>query len=173
MLSPLVVAVSLCAALVAVITDLRHGKIRNWLTLPLLAVGPTIWLAQRGLAGALISIEGALLVAAILVGLVAVVGPGLGGGDLKLLVGLGAVLGWPTAGWMLLYTGLSGVIAIPVLLKRRVLLRTVGNLAANLALRHYGGSVVRLDANTPAPPIPYGACIFLGTIAALLLGPIV
>jgi prepilin peptidase CpaA len=168
---PAVAAVALLGAGVALVTDLRRGKIYNWLTLPLLALGPLLQTAHAGWAGLGVSLLALLLVAAVLGGLCVLAGPGLGGGDIKLLLALGAVLGWPDAGWLLLYTALaSPVLAIPAMLRRRIFWQTCHNLACNLARRRLGERGVSVAAGSSGPRLPYAVCILLGTLGVVLRG---
>lgn len=98
------------ALLVATYTDLRCGKIRNWLTIPL-------WLS--GLAFAAWAGGVPAFVAAFIAGLVAastVLPLGAGGGDVKLLLAAGAWLGLPTA--QLLWACLALVLGATAVLVR-------------------------------------------------------
>lgn len=80
-------------ALIAVGTDLAFNKIYNPLTLFALLAGFTIHWFDGGSSGALLS-----LAAAILAGLIFLPFYALGGmaaGDIKLMAGCAAVIGWP------------------------------------------------------------------------------
>ncbi len=85
---------ALLVTTVAAVTDFRHGRIPNWLTLPALASGPLLALAVGGGGAALEALAGALLCG----GAPALVyalsrGVAIGGGDIKLFAALGALLG--------------------------------------------------------------------------------
>jgi Flp pilus assembly protein protease CpaA len=92
---PIPVLVVLAAVAVAAATDLRSFKIHNALTLPLLACGLVYHAVVDGSAG----LAGSALGAVVGFGLfffVFLLG-GMGGGDVKLMAGVGAWLGVPAA----------------------------------------------------------------------------
>lgn len=87
-------AVALCASVTAAITDMRSGRIPNWLTLPLVALGliANSWL--RGIWGATESAVGLLLCAGVPWAVFRISrGRAIGGGDVKLFGALGSLLG--------------------------------------------------------------------------------
>jgi prepilin peptidase CpaA len=86
---PSLVALALAAA--AAFTDWRTGTIPNRLTLPVLALAPVAYLLLGGVPAALASLLGALLCGAVPYLLFR--RDAIGGGDVKLLAALGAVLG--------------------------------------------------------------------------------
>jgi len=91
-------AVALLASAAAAATDIRSGRIPNWLTLPLMATALAAHAILRGAWGATESLAGVLLCA----GIPWIVfrtsgGRAIGGGDVKLFGALGALLG-PMAG---------------------------------------------------------------------------
>lgn len=90
--------IAVTAGTIAAITDLRTGRIPNQLTLATVLAGVSLQLTFRGLAGALESVLGTVVCAAV-PGVVyrASQGQGIGGGDIKLFAALGALLG-PTQG---------------------------------------------------------------------------
>lgn len=81
-------------ALAAGVLDARTGRIPNGLTLPALVAAPVVRFALEGPSGALAALLGLLLVGVVpSILYVGSGGRGIGGGDVKLLVGLGAWLG--------------------------------------------------------------------------------
>ena len=85
----------------AAVTDWRTGHIPNWLTLGALAIAPfahIVYGVQHGLHGADAFLEGCFsLVGAAVTGIVPIIlyrQDAIGGGDVKLLLALGAVLKW-------------------------------------------------------------------------------
>lgn len=77
--------------LVAAITDYRTGKIYNWLTLPALGFGLAVAFVAAGIQAGLAALAGAAVAAALFVPLF-LFGV-FGGGDVKLLMAMGTVLG--------------------------------------------------------------------------------
>lgn len=84
-------ALALVASLLATVTDLRTRTIPNWLTFPLVPLASALHLLQSGLEGLLFASLGALVCFAPVYFLFA--RGALGGGDVKLFAGLGALLG--------------------------------------------------------------------------------
>lgn len=121
----------------AALADWRTGHIPNWLTLSLLAIGPLAHIfatlartghrAEAGQDGAL-ALLGAVLCAVIPIGLFRA--SALGGGDVKLFIALGALLG-PVAGLEAeLWSFCAAALIAPVRLAwDGKLFRTVGNAA--------------------------------------------
>ncbi len=92
--------------LLAVGTDTARSKIPNLLTLPLLLAGLGYHVSRAGSAGLLESALGFLAGLGLL--LIPYALGGMGGGDVKALAALGAVLGPSTIFQVFLYTGLIG-----------------------------------------------------------------
>jgi prepilin peptidase CpaA len=90
-----------CAIVVAAIaaaTDLRSGRIPNWLTFPAMLLGLAISGIGRGIPGLVVSLLGLVICAAVpFIVYRASDGRGIGGGDIKLFSAFGALLG-PTHG---------------------------------------------------------------------------
>ena len=124
----------------AVVDDLRHRVISNWITLGALACGLVYHVARHGPVGLLMAASGAALgfVAFLLFYLLG----GMGGGDLKLMAGFGALLG-PSLVWI------AALLACVI----------GGALAA-----------VSLLFNRRQKAIPYAPAIVLGAWLALLAG---
>jgi prepilin signal peptidase PulO-like enzyme (type II secretory pathway) len=161
-------AMMLGATGVAVVTDLWKGKIYNWLTLPLLLAAPVWHFMSRGLPGLWFSLQG-LGVVAILFAALCLIGGGKATkfGDLKLMAVVGALGGMHFVLWALLFMSLSGpLVALPVLLRRGVLLYTVRNFGLNMAARAAGDGSVDIGRNSLAK-IRYSPCILIGVLAAL------
>lgn len=86
------------SALVAVVTDLKTGLIKNWLTLPLWAAGLIIGFLENGIFGI-----GAAFGAGLLVVVTTFKFSTPGGGDIKLGMAIGSWIG--TAGWPAYFMG--------------------------------------------------------------------
>ncbi len=83
------VAVVMCS--VAAVTDMRTGLIPNWLTFPMIVGAPLVHAWSGGLGALLQSLLGIALCG--LVPYVMFRAGGMGGGDVKLFAGVGAVAG--------------------------------------------------------------------------------
>jgi prepilin peptidase CpaA len=95
---PVPVFVVLVSVVIATITDLRAFKIHNRLTLPLLVTGLVYHGVYGGGGAFLNSLLGAAFGFGILF-LFYLIG-GMGGGDVKLMAGVGAWLGMPLTFWI-------------------------------------------------------------------------
>jgi prepilin peptidase CpaA len=155
---------------IAAWTDVRSRRIPNVLTLSALVAA----LVLAAIAG-----DGALLAAAkgaglgLLVALPLLAVGGMGGGDAKLLIAVGAFTG--PAGFMaaLAWSGMVGVVmALWLGYRRGVLLPIIFNTRD---LIRYGmsfgrsGERVTLDS-AHALSIPYGVAIAAGTVVSVLTG---
>ncbi len=155
--------------LVAAATDLRWGKIYNWLTLPVLALAPVWHLSSRQLPGLWFSLQGFGVTVVALTLMAMLAGRGMGGGDMKLLATVGALGGPSFALWALLFTALSGpIVVVPAMIRQRIVGYTLRNLAANMAARYAGGRAdVAIGDGSRGGKLPFGVCICVGTLIAL------
>jgi prepilin peptidase CpaA len=85
------VAIALLVGLAAIVEDLRRRTISNWIPATALAGGLLVHAGERGWWGLLTALGGA--VSGFAVFLVFYLLGGMGGGDVKLMAGFGAVLG--------------------------------------------------------------------------------
>jgi len=146
------------------LTDLRSRRIPNGLTLGIL-VCALVLRAVEGLGPLAIGVGGAALglaIAVVLFGLGA-----LGGGDGKLLIGVGAFLGYEDFVSALLLIGvLGGLLGLVEAVRRGVFLPAALN-AAGMIRRWVtlGRSGVTRTLDSPgAVAVPYGVAIALGAI---------
>src|SRR6202790_1746511 len=117
--------------LAGVVEDLTRRRISNWTSGGALIAGLVVHFAQKGWTGALHSLFGAAIGFAVF--LIFYLLGGMGGGDVKLMAGFGALLG---AGQLLeasLWTaGVGGIMAVGVLgwkaLRRQIGQWTGGSL---------------------------------------------
>ncbi len=164
------VAAQICAIAIACIaahTDTRDGRIPNWLTLPPLLLAPLAYGVLAGSSAALMSVMGALVcgfVPALLFRKGA-----LGGGDVKLLAALGALLGLGLGlEAQLLGFIVGGVYALARALYTGHLKRVLGNVAqvATGPFRGTPGS----DARAPRvmTSVRLGGAILVATLVVLV-----
>ena len=155
----------------AAIDDIRTSKIHNWITYPAVLVG----LIGHCFGG--IDLLGRPLgFVSALVGMVVGFGPmfiawragGVGGGDAKLMGAVGALAGWEFALASLFYGfAVAGVMAIFVMLRRRITKRTLGRIWRFLWLlmmRTKPGDPSEADS----PTIAVGLALAIGAALALI-----
>lgn len=150
-------------ALVACVTDLRSATIPNWLSLGALGAGLVLQGLSSGVWGLGVALVGALVCG--LVPLFLFWRGGLGGGDVKLLAALGALLGARTGLQVQLWAMLlMSAYAIVVLAWRGHLIATLRR-AARLVLRGF-----KLDDRQPTDLVQmrFGGAIFAAVAFSLL-----
>jgi prepilin peptidase CpaA len=167
---PLVLAVlTILIVGIAVYTDVRWGKIFNALTASALLVGIAIHAVADGWSGALLSLEGAALGFALFL-VSALFGRILGGGDIKLLMAIGALQGPYFLAWAIFYTALAGaVLALAVGLYRGVLGQRLRSLGASLVMRASQGVPMEMHEVAGGPRLPYAIAIAVGSLVAMLV----
>jgi prepilin peptidase CpaA len=153
----------------AVYTDLRWRKISNNLTVPAVAAGIILNTLNGGWYGLLSSLAG--LAIGIAVFIIPFALRGMGGGDVKLMGALGALLGGYAIVSVAIYTALlGGVLAIVVALYNHELgssFRRVVMILRRLA--PIGGRSKRIDPKTSLR-LPYGLAIGGGTVLLFIIG---
>lgn len=161
-------ALAATACVVAVGTDLRSRRVPNALTLPLLAAAPAI-AAFNGLHAALVAT--AIVIASLLAGSLIHSAGILGGGDVKLLAGVGALAGFPACIDVALYSAIfGGLLALAVSTSRgelsAVLARVRAGVTTSVAGRNLALGVAAID--THGVRIPYALAIGAGFAVAVL-----
>ena len=147
--------IAILVGLAAMIDDLVRRQIANWIPLSALAAGFGWQIGQSGLSGLLYA--GIGTVAGFAVFLVFYLLGGMGGGDVKLMAGFGALLGFHRLLEATLWTaGVGGVIAVGVL-GVRALRRVLGLTQSSAAEQEQ-----RQDS------IPYAPAIALGVWLSLV-----
>ncbi len=150
-------------------SDLRHHRIPNWLSLGGLATGLLLQVLTAGVTGLLSGLEGAGL--ALVLFLPAWLLRGMGAGDVKLMMTVGAFLGPRlvlVAAALTLIAG--GVLAVAVLVSRggfRPVLARYGSTLKCLLVTGNLGYVPPLPTEAAAARFPYAAAIACGTLLAL------
>jgi len=170
-----VLAALLVAAAVA---DVKTGKIHNVITYPAIAIGlightlvggPTGADGLMGLTDSLAGLAlGSVLIAAWLAG-------GIGGGDAKLMVAVGALAGWRfTLSAMFWGFLVAALMAVIVMISRRIVRRTLGRIFRFLILLFTPGKPAD-PATADSPKIPFGLALCIGSaiglMEALVWGP--
>jgi prepilin peptidase CpaA len=153
-------------ALTAGITDLGWRRIPNWLTYPALPVAIILHALIAGRHGALLSVAGAGLGLGILLPFVLL--RFLGGGDWKLVGGLGAFFGPQKLILVLFLTLLiNAFMAVVLVIWRRRLgqtVRNVGSMMLSMMALRMPGSGLNIDS-TESAKVPFGIA---AAIAVLL-----
>ena len=168
--APLILAmITIGMTVVTVYTDFRWGKIFNRLTVPMIVLGVALNLVWRGEDGLLRAGEGVLL-GFTFFAVSAVFGRLLGGGDVKLLMAIGALQGPDFLMWTLFYMALVGAaLAIALALYRGVLTPRVRYLTASCYLRMAPGAPIARAEAKGGPRLPYAIAIAMGSVTTLLL----
>ncbi|CDZ56620.1 prepilin peptidase [Neorhizobium galegae] len=110
-------ALAVALALIAAMLDHRSGIIPNRLTYPFLCAGLLLSLAAMGISGLGLALAGLLAASAVF--LFAFLAGSCGGGDVKLMAALGALLGLgPAVDVTLMALMVGGVMAVASMLSR-------------------------------------------------------
>lgn len=159
----------------AAVQDVRTRKIRNWLTLSLAWSGLLGAMLAVGPIGPTQSVMGLLAGFALPFVLFAI--GALGGGDVKLLAGVGAWLGPVGVLAVFLLASIVGLVLVLTqsLLQGRVTVLFRNSAVLLLNIRHVGElgtdhlRETGLDARSIDRPLPYAVPVLAGTLIALLL----
>lgn len=172
-LSALPTALAVAVALLAAIGDLRSGRVPNWLTYGALACGLLLGLVAAGPRGALRAFIGAVIAFAPPF-ILFLVNRSIGGGDAKLLAGLGALLyrhdhrEHLTVGLeiFILATVIASVFALFILARRGMLISSFSRAFATIT----GNVIPGVRSKEPAQPSPkmrFTPMIALATLAVV------
>ncbi len=143
--------------------EIRERRIPNWLTLGSIALGVGAAGIEGGLDGLAesalgLAIAGGLFLPFCLLGVV-------GGGDMKLMAAVGAIVGWPMALRVVCNTCIAGgLIAIAIMAWNGVLLTTLANV-----FRIMAGMPRKTRGLRNPPMVPYALAITLGTLIAVFV----
>jgi len=163
---------TLVYAVLCVASDVQSRRIPNLLSGLGMVVGIVLNTVYFGSDGLLASLGGTLLIGGLLLGPFAM--GGIGGGDVKMMAAIGALLG-PRAALPALLMGLvfgGGIMVIHLIRlgRLREKLLAAGTMAAASVL---GGTLepLRISAAQPgAITLPYSVPLTLGTLVVLVLG---
>jgi len=146
---------------VATYTDLRSRRIPNWLVLPYLLAGIAVLSWLHGWHGAEQSLEGAGL-ALLIYGFLFWMG-GMGAGDVKLCVAIGAWIGPSQLFIALVLTGLAGGAMALIWAARRGFLKELFQQTGGLlfSAKERGEAVL---SNAQRRKMPYAPAIAIGTL---------
>ena len=143
--------------------EIRERKIPNWLTLGGIVLGIGAAVIEGGVDGLTdsalgLAIAGGLFLPFCLLGVV-------GGGDMKLMAAVGAIVGWPMVLRVVCNTCIAGgVIAVAIMAWNGVLLTTLAN-----TFRILVGMPRRAQGLRNPPMVPYALAITLGTLIAAFM----
>ena len=165
-------AAVIALAVAAAVTDIRGGKVPNWLTYPAVIVA----LAGHALTGGLSGPGPYFGLGGAAAGLVAGLAPmlvirllgGIGGGDAKLMAAFGALGGWRFAlSAMLLAFVAGGLMAVVVMIRKRIVVRTLKRILLAV-LTAMSGAKADVDGGgqEPSPTVPFAVALAIGAVAA-------
>ena len=155
---------------ISAVTDVRHGKIYNAVTLPTIAVGLIGHTLAGGMTGTTYSIglvgSAVGLAAGFLPMLAVWLAGGIHAGDVKLMAAVGALGGWSFA-LEALFFGLltAAIMAIIAIIKKRIARRTLARLLRFVYLSLTPGKPVD-PATAESPKVPFGLALCIGSAAA-------
>ncbi len=150
--------IAILVGLAAVIDDLVRRQISNWICVAALAGGLGWQAGQYGWTGIAYGLGGA--VAGFAAFLIFYLLGGMGGGDVKLMTGFGALLGASRLVEAALWTaGVGGILALTVLGVRAV---------RNLVRKPVAETGLSAEQKLKAASIPYAPAIALGVLLSLV-----
>jgi prepilin peptidase CpaA len=152
---------------IAVYTDVRVGKIYNWVTAPGVILGLALNAIGGGMDGVIQSLFGVALGFGVFI-FSTLFGRILGGGDIKLLIAIGAIQGHVFLLWTVVYMALiGGVLAIIIALWRKDFVASLRRLFSGLVLRLFAKVPIDVGDTKPVARLPYAIPIALGSFVAL------
>ena len=172
---PGVVAVLLAMVLAAAVYDVRYRRIPNWLTLAGVLAGVALnGFLDQGRPGLFVS---SLLGLAMAFGVYFVLYAlrAMGAGDVKMMVAVGAIVGWRDWFGIFIITAIiGGIMALILVAMRGRVKKTLWNVAFILSELKGGRPAYmrreELDVKNPkALGLPHGAVIAVGTVFFLAL----
>jgi prepilin peptidase CpaA len=156
------------------ITDLRSRRIPNFLTLPAFTIAIVLRLVFQGWLGFGLALGGAVLAPLLLLAMHG--GKGLGMGDIKLAMAIGAILGPVLAATTMIVTAVvGGFMGVAILLKRGGIfsdffstlligLPFAKKAGARRAAAADSGEVTESGGTPAALTMPYGVALGVGSL---------
>ncbi len=153
----------------AAIIDLYKGIIPNRITYPAALIGLGVGVINQvhhqtpGILESLTGLIGALIITGLLMAIGAI-----GGGDVKLMAAIGALMGFPfvlQAGVRIVVAG--ALISLAILILRGQLYLTLQRIAG-VFTGYFGFEVLRNDQDLNNQTIPFGPAIFLGVFVTII-----
>jgi len=157
----------------AAVVDLRCGKVPNWLTYPAIVMA----LLGHALTGGLAGSDGRLGLTGALAGLAVGFGPllicwlagGIGGGDAKLMGAIGALGGMRFAIGAMMYGFIvAALMAVVVMIRRRVVVQTLRRVWHTLALLVMPGVRPADPTGKDSPQIPFAVALCVGAVGTMV-----
>lgn len=159
-------AIAVVAALVASVWDIKTRRIPNWLTLSAILAGLAVHAVVGGTGDMLIALVAALVGGGIFA--IFFVAGGMGGGDVKLMAAIGAIVGFQSLFQVMVLTAImGGVFAICLALTRGRLKQTVDNIKLLLVHHRFQGLTPHPEinvANRKTLRLPYAIAIAAGCL---------
>ena len=166
-LSNLIIILSFIVAMIAIFYDLKYRIIPNFITIPCIIFGIGIHTISSGMAGFYSSFLSFLIGSGFLI-IFYLLG-GLGAGDVKLMGGVGALVGLEMMGPVLIFTAfIGGVMALGKIISIQLL-----KIFKNFTDNKYTNMKQKFNFNQQINPmkttIPYGVAIGLATLMSIIL----
>ena len=164
------VAVAVIGVVIASVCDMRMRKIPNWLTFTMIAAGFVLNSVENGSLGFQNSLFGFTL-GVVLLYLPFTLG-GVGGGDVKLLGGLGSLLGYSLIFKIFLASAvLGGIFSLYFAVQKKRTNEIFSDLRSKALLFYLTRKIVPEDptASSNKLYIPYAYAISLGTLIVIFV----
>ncbi len=156
----------------ALVSDLKTGKIKNRLTVSFMALGLATNLLMDGVAGIRDSLAGWLAPMLLLFVLYAL--RMMGAGDIKLFSAVGAIMGLQFSLWTMAFSFLcGGVMALIVMVSRKKAAVRMRSFFTYLKSCLLGLTLLPYDTQTESKDggtFPFAAAIAAGALAAVVYG---
>lgn len=152
----------------SLVCDLRSRTIPNLITIPAMVLGIIINIMKNQVEGIKLSFFGILISFLILI-IPFYIG-GLGGGDVKLMMAVGALMGPWFALNALIYTAVAGALmALGIIIYQKKLGKCFSNIMGYLASIFLLQEIVPIDKEEARTYFPYGLAIGIGTLLTVFL----